>query len=78
MEICVDHEGRCLCLPHNIRQVIHDFDDINKIKSKPAYARAVSGQNVTSSGHKSKDSLNFKPFVSPIIFWTFFFFFFVQ
>ena len=28
---------------NNRRQVIHDFDDINKIKSKPAYARAVSG-----------------------------------
>ena len=29
---------------------------------------------MTSSVHKSKDSLNFKPSVSPIIFWTFLFF----
>ena len=28
---------------NNRRQMIHDFDDIHKIKSKPAYARAVSG-----------------------------------
>ena len=27
---------------NNRRQGIHDFDDINKIKSKPTYARAVS------------------------------------
>ena len=36
-------KGDVYVFHNNRRQVIHDFDDINKIKSKPAYARAVSG-----------------------------------
>ena len=36
-------KGNVYVFHNNRRQVIHDFDDINKIKSKPAYARAVSG-----------------------------------
>ena len=37
----MDHEG---AMSSTItRQVIQDFDDINKTKSKPTYARAVSG-----------------------------------
>ena len=39
----MDHERRYNVFHNNRRQVIHYFDDINKIKSKPAYARAVSG-----------------------------------
>ena len=36
-------KGDIYVFHNNRRQVIHDFDDINKIKSEPTYARAGSG-----------------------------------
>ena len=36
-------KGDVYVFHNNIRQVIHDFNDINKIKSKPTYAQVVSG-----------------------------------
>ena len=43
LKICADHDGEYLRLPQQQRHAIHDFDDINNIKSKSTYAQSVSG-----------------------------------